>query len=122
MKWRMSSCKRSTWPITTRAPAEPQDYHRKPPNARELDQVFCLETERSISNDWVVRYENRYFQLERSSDYPPRQAKVTVCEWEQGRIEIRYQDKARSRWKPPANHPWKAPARAMMRATACAPP
>ena len=47
-----------------REPAEPQDYHRKPPNARELNQVFCLETERSISNDWVVRYENRYFQLE----------------------------------------------------------
>ena len=80
MKWRMSSCKRSIWPITTHEPAEPAeppDYHRKPPSARELDQVFCLETERSISNDWVVRYENRYFQLERSSDYPPRQAKVT---------------------------------------------
>ena len=28
--------------------------------------MFCLETERSISNDWVVRYENRYFQMERS--------------------------------------------------------
>ena len=58
--------------------------------------MFCLETERSISNDWVVRYENRYFQLERGSDYPPRQAKVTVCEWENGRIEIRYQGKAQA--------------------------
>jgi len=57
--------------------------------------LFCLETERSISNDWVVRYENRYFQLQRTSDYPPRQAKVTVCEWEDGRIEIRYKSKAR---------------------------
>src|SRR5260221_2133303 len=128
-----------------REPASPQDYHRKPPAARELEQVFCLETERSISNDWVVRYENRYFQLERSSDYPPRQAKVTVCEWEDGRVEIRYQGKARahheiaapqpepceamagvkkpprrSRWKPPANHPWKAAS--MLRATASAPP
>ena len=130
-------------------PAEPQDYHRKAPRARDLEQVFCLETERSISNDWVVRYENRYFQLERSSDYPPRQAKVTVCEWEDGRIEIRYQGKARphheieaprselaairqvdkprraSRWKPPATHPWKTPgtaAVAMMRAPASAPP
>jgi len=110
---------------------------------------LLLETERSISNDWVVRYENRYFQLERSSDYPPRQAKVTVCEWEDGRIEIRYQGKARphheieaprrepaaipqtdkprraSRWKPPASHPWKTPgpaAVARKRATASAPP
>lgn len=124
-----------------REPALPQDYHRKPRPARELDQVFCLETERSISNDWVVRYENRWFQLERSSDYPPRQAKVTVCEWEDERIEIRYQGKARphheiaapkppiilaqskppkpSRWKPAADHPWKT---AMLRATASAPP
>lgn len=116
-----------------RPPAEPQDYHRKAPRARELEQVFCLETERSISNDWVVRYENRYFQLERSSDYPPRQAKLTVCEWEDRQIEIRYKDKARthreiaappqqdrsvrlakkpprrSRWKPPADHPWRTP-------------
>jgi hypothetical protein len=131
-----------------REPAEPQDYHRKPPAARELEQVFCLETERSISNDWVVRYENRYFQLERSSDYPPRQAKVTVCEWEDGRTEIHYKSKARphreiepphpqpaatrlvdkppkpSHWKPPASHPWRKPASttAMTRAPASASP
>jgi transposase len=127
-----------------RAAAEPQDYHRQPPGARELEQVFCLETERSISNDWVVRYENRYFQLERTSDYPPRQAKVTVCEWEDGRIEIRYRGKARphreieapqpagpkirwvdkppkpSGWKPPTGHPWRKPT--LLRATACASP
>ncbi len=130
-------------------PAEPQDYHRRAPREQELEQVFCLETERSISNDWVVRYESRYFQLERSSDYPPRQARVTVCEWEDGRIEIRYQNKARthreieaprrkeptirlvdraprpSHWKPPANHPWRkagGAAAAMLRATASASP
>jgi predicted alpha/beta-hydrolase family hydrolase len=54
-----------------------------------------LETERGISNDWVVRYESRYFQLERTSDYPPRQAKVTGCEWEDERIETRYRGQAR---------------------------
>lgn len=40
----------------------------------EFEQVFRLETERSIFNDCVVRYENRYFQLERSTGCPPRQA------------------------------------------------
>jgi transposase len=127
-----------------REAAEPQDYHRQAPGARELEQVFCLETERSISNDWVVRYENRYFQLERSSDYPPRQAKVTVCEWEDERIEIRYKTKPRphreieaprppeitmrlvdkppklSGWKPSAGHPWRKAA--LLRATASASP
>ena len=121
-----------------REAASPRDYHRKTPGAREL------ETERSISNDWVVRYENRYFQLERSSDYPPRQAQVTVCEWEDERIEIRYKTKAQahreieapqppeiairlvekpprpSGWKPPAGHPWRKPA--LLGATASASP
>ena len=119
-----------------REPGEPQDYHRKAPGARELEQVFCLESERSISNDWVVRYENQYLQLERRSDYPPRQAKVRVCEWEDGRIEIHYKGKAwqhhpieaptpladvpalqkpprRSGWKPSANHPWRRPGTAV---------
>lgn len=129
-----------------REPPLSRDYHRKAPAAGELDQVFCLETERSISNDWVVRYENRWFQLERSSDYPPRQAKVTVCEWEDERIEIRYQGKARphheiaapkpameevrnkppraSHWKPPVDHPWRKEGQvaAMLRATASAMP
>ena len=132
-----------------REAAEPQDYHRKAPSARELEQAFCLETERSISNDWVVRYENRYFQLERHTDYPPRQAKITVCQWEDGRIEILYKGKARpqreieapqakppaairlvnkpprpSGWKPPANHPWRrgAAEAAMRRATASTAP
>ena len=104
-----------------------------------------METERSISNDWVVRYENRYLQLERTSDYPPRQAKVTVCEWEDERIEIRYKGKARmhreieapkppvavqladqppqpSGWKPPASHPWRTLATATMRTPASAAP
>lgn len=130
-------------------PAVAQDYHRKSPSMRELDQIFCLEHERSISNDWVVRYENRYLQMERTSDYPPRQAKVTVCEWEGGRIEVRYKGKAQahreiaaprpekeplrlvdkppkqSGWKPPANHPWKVAARqarALVRATGSAAP
>lgn len=125
-----------------REPALPQNYHRRAPKLQELDQAFCLETERSISNDWVVRYDNRWFQLDRTSDYPPRQAKVTVCEWEDERIEIRYQGKARphheiappqpaavdlrdkparpSHWKPPADHPWRRAA--MLRTTASAPP
>jgi hypothetical protein len=129
-----------------REPASTQDYHRKAPCARELEQMFCLETERSISNDWVVRYENRYLQLERTSDYPPRQAKVTVCEWEDERIEIRYKGKARmhreieapqprtaiqlvdkppkaSTWKPPASHPWRRPgSAALLRTTVSAAP
>ena len=72
-------------------PASPEDYHSKAPRRAELDDVFRLETERVVGNDWVVRYENRYFQVQRHGrSYAPAKAKVTVCEWEDGRLDIRY--------------------------------
>ena len=46
-----------------RVAAKPEDYHRRAPRASELERIFRLEKERTISEDWVVRYENRYFQL-----------------------------------------------------------
>ena len=42
------------------AAASPEDYHHKKPSRAALDEVFRLETERVIGNDWVVRYENRF--------------------------------------------------------------
>jgi hypothetical protein len=42
------------------------------PSAREMEKIFRLESERAISDDWVVRYENRFFQLEpQSRNYAP---------------------------------------------------
>ena len=52
--------------------------------------MFRLETERAIGNDWVVRHQNRLFQVTRQSRYAPSQSKVVVCEWEDGKLEIRY--------------------------------
>jgi hypothetical protein len=74
-----------------RAATRPEDYHRRAPSARELEKIFRLESERVISDDWVVRYENRFFQLEpRSEHYAPARGKVVVCEWWEGRVEIEY--------------------------------
>ena len=50
-----------------RPAAEAADYHRRRPTARQLDQVFCLEEDRVVRVDWVVRYKNRLWQLERQS-------------------------------------------------------
>ncbi len=73
------------------APAQAKDYHRPAPSAKQLQQIFRLQQERTIGNDWVVRYHNRYLQLQRQSQhYAPAQAKVTVCEWEDGRLAIEY--------------------------------
>src|SRR5438309_4793259 len=81
-----------------RAAAQREDYHRRAPRAAELDQIFRLESERTISQDWVVRYQNRFFQLEPQSRYAPARGQVLVCEGRHGGIEIEYRGRA-LRWQ-----------------------
>jgi transposase len=122
-----------------RTAAKPEDYHRRAPRAIELDRIFRVERERTISQDWVVRYENRFFQLE-SRHYTPAEGKVMVCEGRQGGITVEYRGRAlpcreipapappterqaepakerprkqqvKRKWTPPANHPWREAVR-----------
>jgi hypothetical protein len=79
------------------APASCDDFHRALPRGLCLDQVFRLEQTRTVSNDWVVRYANRHFQLERQSHHPPARGTVQVLEDAAGSIEIRYRGR-RMRW------------------------
>jgi hypothetical protein len=74
-----------------RAAAKPEDHHRRKPTARELGEIFRLETERTIANDWVIRHEGRYLQLQPGQRrYGPTQSKALVCEWEDGTVEGYY--------------------------------
>jgi len=72
-----------------------------------LDKIFRLESTRTISEDWVVRYDNRFFQLERQSrhDAPAKgQVVVVVCEAQDGSLAIEYRGRS-LRWQqipPPA--------------------
>jgi transposase len=67
-----------------RAAAKPEDYHGRKPTARELREVFRLETERTISKDWVLQHEGRYLQLKPSCrNYGPTRSKALVCKWEE---------------------------------------
>jgi hypothetical protein len=63
------------------------------PRGLRLDTVFRLQEDRTVSNDWVVRYDNRFFQLTRQSGYPPARSTVHVCEAANGHLEIRYRDR-----------------------------
>jgi transposase len=78
-------------------PPSPEDFHVALPRGVRLDRVFCLEEPRTVSNDWVVRYDNRLFQLERQSGRPPARGRVLVHEAIDGQIEIRYRDRV-MRW------------------------
>jgi hypothetical protein len=63
----------------------------KAPSPAKLREVFRLETERWISNDWVVQYRGRFLQLKpQNKRYGPTRAKALVCEWEDGVVEVRY--------------------------------
>ena len=126
-----------------RVAAKAEDYHRRAPRAAELDRIFRLERERRISQDWVVRYENRYFQLG-SRAYAPAEGQVMVCEGRLGSIAIEYRGRAqpyreipaparpierekkpagkhlskqpaKRKWVPPAHHPWREAVRREMR-------
>jgi len=71
--------------------AQAEDYHGRTPSRRELREIFRLESTRSISNDWVVRYENRWLQLHPGSRrYGPTQSKALVCVYEDGSVEVYY--------------------------------
>src|ERR1700681_3359924 len=81
-----------------RAAAKAEDYHRRAPRAAELERIFRLQSERTISNDWVVRYQNRWLQLAAQSGGAPAQDKVLVCEGRHGNIAIEYRGRA-LRWQ-----------------------
>lgn len=72
------------------APTSAEDFHRRRPASPTLDRVFRLEDARVLSNDWVVRYATRYFQVARQSQQPPARSTVLVREARDGSIELRY--------------------------------
>ena len=133
-----------------RTAAKPQDYHRRAPRGAAWHRIFRLESERTISEDWVVRYANRFFQLApQNRHYVPARGKVLVCEGRHGSMAIEYRGRAlrwqeipapaqprvlvqratashappvKRKWVPPANHPWrKVACRATERPTGRAP-
>jgi transposase len=93
-------------------PAAADDFHVGRPRGLLLDQVFRREETRTVGNDWVVRYDNRYLQLERQSHRPPARSAVHVFEDPAGQLEIRYRDRV-IRWTdaaaPVASKPVPAP-------------
>jgi transposase len=91
------------------------DYHLPAPGAKRRREIFRLETERTLSNDWVVRHENRFYQIEsQSRRYAPAKSKVIVCEWEDGTMEIHYRGQKLS-WHEIQERPKKAETVAVKR-------
>ena len=96
------------------APASAEDFHRRTPSRAALDRAFQLEQTRVLSNDWVIRYDTRHFQVARQSHHAPARSTVLVREAITGAIEIRYRGRL-MRW---TEIPAPLPAAALRRSAA----
>lgn len=78
------------------APTSAVDYHT-PRNAMQPRDaaVYCVETPRVVSNDYVIHYRGRGLQLDRAArGRVPAQSRVTVRETEAGEVSVVVRDRA----------------------------
>ena len=122
-------------------PAAEADFHQRLPKGLDLKWVFCLEAERVVSNDLVVRFENRFLQLKAKRNQSlGAGARVTLEQSRDGELRIRFEGRAvafdeigrpppkgrgepkqrgvRQVRKPATDHPWRRPLLSRKRKTA----
>lgn len=78
-------------------PAAAADFHLPLAPRLQLAHVFCLEEERVVGNDWVVRYNNRALQILptlRAKRYTGPKARILVRETATGEILLVARSKA----------------------------
>lgn len=117
-----------------RPAAKARDLHCRLPKDIDLRDVFCFDHERTVGNDWTVRHQNRYFQIQKTNKHLPKpKQKVLVRIWLDGSIHLRYNNhelnyvqlseppakpekpsapppnvqKATQKRKPSSDHPWR---------------
>jgi transposase len=96
------------------APRSADDFHVPVPPGVRLEDVFRLEETRVLGNDWVVRYHNRFLQVERQSGHAPARSHVQVCEWPDGRLAIQYRERPVVWRELPASPAAAAPVRPVL--------
>lgn len=114
-------------------PREKKDAHRRLSRRLDLQDVFCIDEVRTVSNDWCIRHENRNYQIAKlNAPLPKPGEKVTVRRWLDGSLHLLYKEhrlvytvieapaptpkKSRTKHcaspknapvKPASNHPWR---------------
>ncbi|HXY06431.1 MAG TPA: hypothetical protein VEI52_01155 [Terriglobales bacterium] len=84
-----------------RAAAKPEDYQGRKATVCELRQIFHLETKRTISKEWVIRYNGCYLLLQPGNVATgPRK----VWRYANGRTETGRCTTAGSEWLSPNCH------------------
>jgi hypothetical protein len=71
------------------APRSGADYHRSA-KGYDLSAIFCIQEERTATADWIVRFENQFYQLmPRRKSLVPRE-KLLVLRYLNGELHFRY--------------------------------
>ena len=65
------------------------DFHRSA-KGYELASIFCIEEERSVSVDWIVRFENQFYQLQPIGKAAVAKGKVRVRRYLNGELHFAY--------------------------------
>ena len=114
-------------------PRSSHDAHRSLVTNEDLERVFTFQEHRNLSKNLTLQYKNFVYQIQTSRpSYAMRKASVTVCENNQGKIEILYKgqpleytiyqeqqrqsevvsskdidSKLKKPYKPSKDHPWR---------------
>lgn len=73
-------------------PRSAVDFHRSP-KGYDLASIFCIEEERTLTNDGVVRFENQYYQLQPLRKAPLPKGKVLARRYLNGELHFCYGDR-----------------------------
>ena len=111
------------------------NLHRKlnEKQINELDKILSIQSERTINNDYTIRFKNSYYQLKEIQDTTVyKREKIIIEEHLSGEIKMSIRNKylnyfllpekpkkeidiklialtsrKQSNWIPPSNHPWR---------------
>lgn len=105
------------------------DFHRSA-KGYDLSSIFCLEEERTLTEDWIVRFNGSFYRLQPQSQKPPTIRKVLVRKCFNGELRFNYRGRdlsyselptrpqpavkapkrrtsIRGKYIPPPDHPWR---------------
>ena len=74
------------------APRSLVDFHRAA-KGYDLASIFCIEEERSLSADWIVRFDNQFYQLQPARKTSVAKRKVLVRRYLNGQLHFCYAER-----------------------------
>jgi hypothetical protein len=117
----LDRCYTSSHNLRFAHPDDLSDIHRAA-DGIELNNIFCIEEQRSVNYDWTITIHAQFIQLLRSDvPLPPPRSKVTIRHWLDGSLHIFWNEHElthkrlprrplhgrRPPQPPAANHPWR---------------